>query len=79
MWRAVDHEGELLDMLVQRRVRQAGGTPTAGGELLDDDVVQLNPSHSEVWGHKPVLKGRARTVARLYRSGAITAGFATAI
>src|SRR4030088_762436 len=24
-----------------------------GGELLDDHVVQVNPSHSEVWGHNP--------------------------
>jgi hypothetical protein len=59
--------------------RQAGSTPTAGGELLDDDVVQVNPSHSEVWGHKPVSKGWAQTVASPYRSGAITAGFVTAI
>ena len=27
LWRAVDHEGEVLDMLVQRPARQAGGTP----------------------------------------------------
>src|SRR3954462_6064044 len=26
-WRAVDHEGEVLDMLVQAPPRQAGGTP----------------------------------------------------
>jgi hypothetical protein len=50
-----------------------------GAMASDDDVVQVNPSHSEVWGHKPVLKGWAPTVVRLYRSGAITAGFATAI
>ena len=27
LWRAVDHEGEVLDMLVQPPPRQAGGTP----------------------------------------------------
>jgi extradiol dioxygenase len=34
----------------------------AGGELLGDDFVQVNPSHSEVWGHNPLLKSWAPTV-----------------
>jgi len=27
LWRAVDHEGEVLDMLVQAPARQEGSTP----------------------------------------------------
>jgi hypothetical protein len=34
----------------------------AGGERLGDDFVQVNPSHSEVRGHKPVVKSWAPTV-----------------
>jgi extradiol dioxygenase len=34
----------------------------AGGALLGDNFVQVNPSHSEVWGHKPLVKGWAPTV-----------------
>jgi extradiol dioxygenase len=57
-----------MDTLVSFYMRTPGGFDIefgAGGELLSDDIVQINPSHSEVWGHKPVLKGWAPTVTRL--------------
>jgi GNAT superfamily N-acetyltransferase len=55
-----------------------------GGALLEH-LRRLNTRRmlvgtwAAVWGYKPVLKGWAPTVARLYRSGAITTGFATTI
>jgi extradiol dioxygenase len=57
-----------MDTLVSFYMRSPSGFDIefgAGGELLGDDFVQVNPSHSEVWGHKSVLKGWAPTVMRL--------------
>lgn len=57
-----------MDTLVSFYMRSPSGFDIefgAGGELLGDDFVQVNPSHSEVWGHKPVLKGWAPTVEHL--------------
>jgi hypothetical protein len=58
-----------MDTLVSFYMRSPSGFDIefgAGGQLLDDDFVQVNPSHSEAWGHKPVLQGWAPTVARRY-------------
>src|SRR5690242_11540895 len=45
LWRAVDHEGEVLDMLVQRRREYAGGTPA-------DAQAQETGLRTEVAGHR---------------------------
>jgi extradiol dioxygenase len=57
-----------MDTLVSFYMRTPSGFDLefgAGGEMLGDDFVQINPSKSEVWGHKPLLKGWAPTVTRL--------------
>ena len=36
LWRAVDHEGEVLDMLVQPRRDREGGTPADAQAAQDD-------------------------------------------
>lgn len=57
-----------MDTLVSFYMRTPGDFDIefgAGGQLLDHAFVQVNPSHSEVWGHKSVLKGWASTVTRL--------------
>jgi hypothetical protein len=49
-----------MDTLVSFYMRTPSGFDIefgAGGELLDDDVVQVNPSHSEVLDHKTRFKG----------------------
>lgn len=54
-----------MDTLISFYMRSPSGFDIefgAGGALLGDDFVQVNPSHSEVWGHKPVLKSWAPTV-----------------
>lgn len=57
-----------MDTLVSFYMRTPSGFDIefgAGGQLLDNDFVQVNPSHSEVWGHNPVLRGWPPTVAPL--------------
>ena len=55
LWRAVNHEGEVLDVLVQHRRNKRLHSDCG---RLDDDVVRVNPSHSEVWGHKTRFEGQ---------------------
>jgi extradiol dioxygenase len=54
-----------MDTLVSFYMRTPSGFDIefgAGGLRLGDDFVQQDPAHSELWGHKPVLKGWAPTV-----------------
>jgi transposase-like protein len=46
LWRAVDHEGEVLDMLVQSRPRQAGGA------AADAQAAQETGLRAEIAGHR---------------------------
>jgi hypothetical protein len=49
-----------MDTLVSFYMRTPSGFDIefgAGSQLLDDDFVQVNPSHSEVWGHKARVAG----------------------
>jgi extradiol dioxygenase len=57
-----------MDRLVSFYMRGPSGFDLefgAGGELLGPDFVMQSPSHSEVWGHKPVTKGWAPTVRKV--------------
>src|SRR5437016_4163505 len=46
LWRAVDHEGEVLDILVQRPARQARGTPPHA------QAPQETGLHAEIVNHR---------------------------
>jgi len=46
LWRAVDHEGEVLDMLVQRRRH------TRGGATADAQAAQEARFRAEIAGHR---------------------------
>jgi transposase-like protein len=48
LWRAVDHEGEVLDMLVQRRRDGDGGNEFAGSGLLDHPLEFLHMGPSQL-------------------------------
>jgi hypothetical protein len=57
-----------MDTLISFYMRTPSGFDIefgAGGEHLADDFVQQFPSYSEVWGHKPVIRGWAPTVQRI--------------
>ncbi len=57
-----------MDTLVSFHVRSPSGFEVefgADGELLGDDFVQRDPSHSELWGHKQLIPGFAPTVLRV--------------
>ena len=54
-----------MDALVSFYMRTPSGFDMefgAGGALLDDDFVQLDPSNPELWGHKQLIRGWAPTV-----------------
>jgi putative transposase len=57
LWRAVDHEGEVLDMLVQRPPRQARGTPA------DAQAAQKTGLRAEINDNRQAGLGSARAPA----------------
>jgi hypothetical protein len=57
-----------MDTLVSFYMRSPSGFDIefgTGGEQLGDDFVQQDPSSSELWGHKLLMKGWAPTVRRI--------------
>ena len=79
LWRAVDHEGEVLDMLVQRRRNKRAALRLRAASCSTTMSCRSIRHIRKFGATKPVLKGWAPTVARLYRSGTITARSSTAV